>query len=73
MGRGFNRSFEQNRYRYFRLGCRNSRYDTKSYTKTRGIPDFEGIPVVMTSRSRKHVIISLKSSENENARDFTGM
>ena len=21
--RGFNRSFEQNRYRYFRLGCRN--------------------------------------------------
>ena len=27
------------------LGCRNERYDTKSYTKSRGIPDFWGIPV----------------------------
>ena len=53
-------SFLQNRYRYFRLGCRNSHYDTKSYTKSWGIPDFGGIPIVMTSRSQKHVIISPK-------------
>ena len=30
----------QNRYRNFRSGCRNSRYDMKSYTKSWGIPDF---------------------------------
>ena len=36
--------------------------------KSRGIPDFGGIPIVMTSRSRKHVIISFG---NEIARDFT--
>ena len=50
-------SFQQNRYRYFRLGCRNSRYDTKSYTKS-GNPRFLGESSVMTSRSRKYVIIS---------------
>ena len=28
-----------------RLGCHNERYDTKSYTKSRGILDFGGIPL----------------------------
>ena len=36
----FKWSFEQNRYRYFRLGCRNECYDTKSG----GIPNFGGNP-----------------------------
>ena len=58
----FKWSFLQNRYRYFRLGCHNSRYDTKSYRKSWGIPDFGGIPIVMTSHSWKHVIISPKKS-----------
>ena len=45
------------------LGCRNERYDTKSYTKSRGIPDFWGNPPVMTSRSQKYVIISPKKGQ----------
>ena len=60
VGRGFNRSFEQNRYRYFRLGCWNARSDTKSEQNRGEYPDFRGIPVVMTSRSRQNVIISPK-------------
>ena len=66
----FKWSFLQNRYRYFRLGCRNSRYDTKSYTKSWGIPDFGGIPVVMTSRSRKYVIISPKKVRKQEGERF---
>ena len=42
------------------LGCRNKCYDTKSYTKSWGIPNFWGNPPVMTSHSRKYVIISPK-------------
>ena len=45
-----------------RLGCRNKHYDTKLYTKSRGIPDFWENPPVMTSRSQKYVIISPKKS-----------
>ena len=57
-----------------RLGCRNECYDTKSYTKSWGIPDFWGNSPVMTSRSRKHIIISPKKrSENEKVRDFTSL
>ena len=62
VGRGFYWSFEQNRCLYFQLGCRNARYDTKSYTKSWEIPDFWGNPPVMTSHSRKYVIISPKKS-----------
>ena len=65
-GKGWNL---RNRYRNFRLGCRNSRYDTKSY-KSRESPIFGGIPCVMTSRSRKNVIISLKKSKNEMCERF---
>ena len=39
--RGFNRSFEQNRYRYIQFGYHLAFYETKS----RGIPDFGGIPI----------------------------
>ena len=67
----FKWSFLQNRYRNFRLGCRNSRYDTKSYTKSWGIPNFGGIPVVMTSRSRKYVIISPKKSPKTRRREIS--
>ena len=54
MGRGFNRSFEQNRYRYIEFGYRHAHYQTKSAENR----DFEGVspflagnPRVMTSRS----------------------
>ena len=65
----FKWSFLQNRYRNFRLGCRNEwhePYDTKSW----GIPDFAGNPRIMTSRSRKYVIISPKKFENEMCERF---
>ena len=45
----FKLSFLQNRYRNFRLGCRNSCYDMKSYMKLWGIPDLWGNSPVMTS------------------------
>ena len=67
----FKWSFLQNRYRNFRLGCRNSCYDTKSYTKSQGIPDFGGIPVVMTSHSRKYVIISPEKSPKTRRREIS--
>ena len=65
MGRGFNQSFEQNRYRYIEFGCHYAHYETKS-AKNR---DFEGVspilagnPHRMTSQSRWYVIISPKKS-----------
>ena len=63
--------FLQNRYRNFRLGCRNSCYDTKSYTKLWGIPNFWGNPPVMTSHSRKYVIISPKKSLKTRRREIS--
>ena len=39
---------EQNRYRYFRLGCRNA-HQNEIGTKLGGFPHFKGIPIVMTS------------------------
>ena len=53
------------------LGCRNERYDTKSYTKSRGIPDFWENPPVMTSRSWKYVIISPKKSPKMRRREIS--
>ena len=53
------------------LGCRNKCYDTKSYTKSRGIPNFWGNPPVMTSRSRKYVIISPKKSPKTRRREIS--
>ena len=48
------------------LGCHNERYDTKS-----GNPQFwRDFPIVMTSHSRKYVIISPKKSENEMCKRF---
>ena len=65
----FKWSFLQNRYRNFRLGCRNERYERYD-TKSWGIPDFGGNPHVMTSHSRKHIIISPKKSEIEMCERF---
>ena len=53
------------------LGCRNERYNTKSYTKSRGIPDFWGNPPVMTSHSQKYVIISPKKSPKTRRREIS--
>ena len=38
--------------------------------KSRGIPDFGGIPVVMTSRSQKYVIISPKKVQKREGERF---
>ena len=68
VGRGFNRSFEQNRYRIIQFSYRNAHYETKSAENR----DFEGNPPVMTSRSRKYIIISPeKSPKTRCVRDFT--
>ena len=60
-----------------RLWCRNERYDTKSYTKSymksRGIPDFWGIPCNDITFSKKRHNLAQKNSENEKARDFTSL
>ena len=52
VGRGFNRSFEQNRYRYIEFGYRHAHYGTKSDENR----DYEGVfpflagnPRIMTS------------------------
>ena len=39
-------------------------------TKSRGIPDFGGIPIVMTSRSRKHIIILPKKVQKREGKRF---
>ena len=39
MGRGFNQSFEQNRYRYIEFGYWHAHYGTKSAENC----DFEGV------------------------------
>ena len=73
VGRGFNRSFEQNRYRYIDFGYRNAHYETKSAEIAffGGFPQFlAGNPRGMTSQSRKNVIISPKKSENEMCERF---
>ena len=41
--------------------------------KIMGNPRFWGIPIVMTSRSHKNVIISPKKSENEMCERFHGI
>ena len=73
MGRGFYLSFEQNRYRYFQLGCRNARYDMKSYTtRNRGeFPIFRGTPCNDITFSKIRHNLARKKSENEKARDFS--
>ena len=63
----FKWSFLQNRYRYFRLGCHNSHYDMKSW----GIPNFGGIPIVMTSCSQKYIIISPQKSLKMRRREIS--
>ena len=66
-----NEVFLQNRYRNFRLGCCNSCYDTKLYTKSQGISDFGFIAIVMTSRSRKNVIISPKKVRKQDVQEIS--
>ena len=43
---------------------------TQNRTRNHGNPRFWGNPHVMTSRSRKHIIISPKKSENEMCKRF---
>ena len=70
VGRGFNWSFEQNRYCYFRFGCRNSCYDTKSYTKW-GNPRFQReSPCYDIIISQKCHFLTREKSENEMCRRF---
>ena len=57
-----------------RLGCHNERYDTKSYTKSWGIPDFWGeSPCNDITFSKTRHNLAQKKSENEKARDFTSL
>ena len=52
MGRGFNQSFEQNRYCYIEFGCRYAHYEMKSAENRNfeGVsPILAGNPSVMTS------------------------
>ena len=73
-GEALNRSFEQNRYRYIEFGYRNAHYETKS-AKNRDFrgdsPILEGIPIVMTSHSRKYVIISPKKTRKTRMREIS--
>ena len=50
-----------------RLGCRNERYNTKSYMKSWGIPCND----ITFSKIRHN--LAQKKSENEKARDFTSL
>ena len=52
-----------------RVSERTFRYEIRM--KSWGIPDFGGIPVVMTSHSRKHVIISPKKSLKTRRREIS--
>ena len=45
--RGFNRSFEQNRYRYIEFGYQNAHYETKSAENH----DFEGVSPILAGNS----------------------
>ena len=60
MGRGFNRSFEQNRYCYIQFGYRYAFYQMKSAEIT-GNPQFRGIflsnDIII---SEKHHVLALK-------------
>ena len=52
VGRGFNQSFEQNRYRYIEFGYWNAHYETKSAENcdfSGDSPIFGGNSLVMTS------------------------
>ena len=40
-------------------------------TKSEGFPHFRGIPVVMTSRSRKYIIISPKKVRKRDVREIS--
>ena len=53
------------------LGCRNKRYDTKSYTKSRGILVLGESPCNDITFSKIRHNLAQKKSENEKARDFT--
>ena len=74
MGRGFNRIFEQNKYRYIDFGYRNAHYETKSAEIAffGGFPQFlAGNPRGMTSQSRKNVIISPEKSPRTRRREIS--
>ena len=55
------------------LGCRNERYDTKSYTKSRESPIFGEYPCDDITFSKIRHNLAKKKSENEKARDFTSL
>ena len=56
VGRGFNQSFEQNRYRYIEFCYRNAHYETKSAENR----DFRGIPQFWREFPCNDIIISQK-------------
>ena len=74
MGRGFNQSFEQNRYCYIEFGYQHAHYKTKSAENRNfeGVSPFlAGNPHVMTSRSRKYIIISSKKTPKMRRREIS--
>ena len=71
VGRGFNQSFEQNRYRYIEFGYRYAYYETKLAKKSQfqgGFPNLAGNPRIMTSYSRKNVTFSLRKQDSKRFR-----
>ena len=48
VGRGFNRSFEQNRYHYIEFGYRYAYYETKSAENR----NFEGVSPILAGNPR---------------------
>ena len=70
VGRGFNRSFEQNRYRYIQFGYRYAFYETKS-AKIMGNPRFRGVsPLNDIIISQKRHVLAPEKSENEMCERF---
>ena len=74
MGRGFNRSFEQNRYRYIEFGYWHAHYETKSAENH----DFEGVSPIFGRESpcydiiisQKRHVLAPEKSENEMCERF---
>ena len=48
VGRGFNQSFEQNRYRYIEFGCHYAHYEMKSAKNC----DFEEVSPILAGNPR---------------------
>ena len=70
LGRGFNQSFEQNRYNYIQFGYRYAFYETKS-AEIEGNPQFQGVSLLNDIIiSQKHHVLAPEKSENEMCERF---